>query len=410
MLNSAEPIVIIGAGESGTRTALTIRQLGWDGPLTLIGEENTAPYERPPLSKQRLSSPDSPVATITTASELHDRRIDFLQGRRAVGIDRTSQVVSLDNDSTLPYGQLLIATGSRARPLPIAGGDHAITLRQITDIERVLEAVRTPRLCVIGAGLIGLEIAAQAWVHGTDVIVVEAADEVLSRVAPPAMASLIRHRHERSGVSFVLGTQAHRIGRHNDQYIVTLSNGTAIECDRVIAAIGSIPNCELATDAGLLVANGIVVDDQLRSSDPLILSAGDCCSFPAAGSHVRLEAWRNAHDQANVAAQNLAGSHISYVTVPWFWSDQYDFSVQVVGTPSAGATDVERHTHDSATFVFSLDVDGVLVAASGLGTGSSAAKTIRAAQMLIEDRCIVDPAALADPTVSLRAIRKTATT
>jgi 3-phenylpropionate/trans-cinnamate dioxygenase ferredoxin reductase subunit len=235
------------------------------------------------------------------------------------------------------------------------------------------------------------------------------APRLLMRGVPAPVAELVAKRHEAAGVDLRLGASIERIERNGAEHTVVLADGSRIVCDGIIAGVGAIPEVTLARDAGLAIENGIRTDNRLRTSDPDIFAAGDCCSFPHPLYNdrlKRLEAWRNAQDQGALAARNMLGADLAYDTVPWFWSDQYDQTLQIAGLPDEGRNSVNRDLGDGAQLYFHLADDGRLVGASGVGPISKVAKNIRLAEMLIQRRVKPSEGALADPSVGLKSLLK----
>ena len=396
-------MVIVGAGEAGTRAAFSLREAGYPGAVTLIGGEAHAPYERPPLSKAALVGDDHPEATwIATEQRLADAQVEFRHGCHATSISRGERVVRCDAGRALPYARLLLATGARPRRLDLPGADAALYLRSLSDARALWARLRPhAHLVVVGGGFIGLEVAASAIARGCRVTLLEAGPRVLGRGVPEPIAARVAARHVSAGVDLRVGVAIARF----DDHVVVLADGSEIACDCIVAGVGAAPDVELAAQAGLAVDNGIRVDATLRTSDAAIYAAGDCCSYPAAlydGAFLRLEAWRNAQSQGEAAARNMLGDEAAFDAVPWFWSDQYDETIQVAGVPGAGPVTVEREIPDGL-LLFHLAADGRLVAASGVGP-LSLSKDIQVAEMLITQRVRPDPVRLAAPAVRLRAL------
>lgn len=402
-------MVIVGAGEAGARAAITLREVGWRGPITLIGDEMEPPYERPPLSKTVITSVHEPTPTaICDRERLAEERITFLGGAAAAEIDRVAHEVRLADGRSLPYERLLIATGARPRRLDIPGCAVLLYLRSFADAQYLRARLRPGiRVGVIGGGFIGLELAASATARGCTVTVVELASRVMARAVPEAVASIIAARHEEAGVRLLCGVSVKRIEASDGASRIVLSTGASVDCDVAIAGIGAVPDTRLAEAAGLEIENGICVDSTMKTSDPTIFAAGDCCSFPHplfGNRRVRLEAWRNAKDQGGLAARNMLGAEAEYATPPWFWSDQYELCLQIAGLPDAGETEVLRRREDGVEIHFGLDGVGRLVAASGVGQGNAVAKDIRLAEMLITRRSAPDRAMLSDPSIGLKKL------
>ncbi len=402
-------MVIVGAGETGARAARALREEGWDGPITLIGEEAHPPYERPPLSKDVISSLEELAPKLALSpDEMVDLAIDHLPGRCAVAIARDAARVRLDDGTVVAYHRLLLATGAEARRLPLAGegAGRVLYLRRHDEALAIRGAFGAgKRVVVIGGGYIGLELAASAAGRGAQVVLLEAAPRILTRGVPAELAERLAARHRAAGVDLRTGVRLERV----DADTVVLVDGSRIPCDAVVAGVGAVPRTDLAESAGLAVDNGIVVDATLMTEDPAIFAAGDCCSYLHPlyeGRRVRLEAWRNAHDQGALVARNMLDFGEEIGAVPWFWSDQYELCLQIAGLADAGTTIVTRDLGDGAVLLFHLAADGRLVAASGLGALGRVGREIRLAEMLIERRAAPDPAQLADPEVKLKALLK----
>lgn len=404
---SGAPLVIVGAGECGARAAFALRDLGHQGRIVLVGDEEHHPYERPPLSKG-LAGPGGP-SIVFTPEQMDEAGVEYLVGRTASALDVAQRTVTLDDGSQLEYARLLLATGAQARRLSCPGHAHARTFRTAHDaVELHNRLVPGTHLCVVGGGFIGLELAAMARQAGCQVTVLEAGPRMLARAVPVGAADALVARHRAAGVKTVTGVTVTSIESvEAGRFAVVTSDHGTVTCDLVLAGVGASPNVALAQDAGLAVDDGILVDDHLATSDRDVYAAGDCTRFPhpdRSGRTVRLEAWRNAIDQAEVAARNLLGHAEEYVPVPWFWSDQYDLGLQITGLPGGGRTEVARHYDDDRTIWFELDPGRAVLRASGIGPGTSVAKDIRVAQMMIAAGHPVDAADLADPRVPLKKI------
>jgi 3-phenylpropionate/trans-cinnamate dioxygenase ferredoxin reductase component len=402
-------IVIVGAGEAGARAALTLRAEGYGDPITLIGEERHAPYERPPLSKAAIVSQTAPaIPAIGDAAGFSGLAITHLTGVAVASIDRSARRVALSDDRTLAYDKLLLATGARPRRLSIAGGDAALYLRDFDD-SLALRGHMKPgrRIAIIGGGFIGLELASSACALGCQVVVIEAAPRILMRGVPAAIADILASRHRAAGVDLAVGAPIAGIARAGDGHAVTLADGRVIAADCLIAGIGAAPDCVLAEAAGLALDNGVAVDGRLRTSDSHIYAAGDCASFPHplyGGRRIRLEAWRNAFDQGAFAAKSMIGAGDEYQAVPWFWSDQHDLNLQIAGLVDEGPETIARDLGEGALLLFHLAPDGRLAAASAVGPLGKIAREVRLAEMLIAKRARPERAALASPQVKLKSL------
>jgi 3-phenylpropionate/trans-cinnamate dioxygenase ferredoxin reductase subunit len=401
-------IVIIGAGLCGGRAALTLREKGFAGDITLIGDEPLAPYDRPPLSKQ---TPNEGIAlNLVAGVEIYtDARIRLMTGISVCRIDRAEHRVILEDGRDLAYDKLLISTGARARTFGASGQfQHLLTLRTHADASAIRERIGPGRrLVVIGGGFIGLELAASARQCGAEVTVIEGLPRLMARAVPAEIASVVAARHRQAGVEILLDSKMFDIVEDEKTITVNLANGRCITANVAVAGVGAVPNIALAEDAGLAIDNGIAVDSFLATSDPDIFAAGDCCSFPLSmdgGRRVRLESWRSAQNQGILAASNLMGAKEPMTDVPWFWSDQYDLTLQIAGL-AGDATMTIRRQLDADTFIlFHLDRDGRLIAASGIGKGNAVARDIRLAEMLIAARAHPNIDALSAPEIRLKTL------
>lgn len=402
-------MVIIGAGECGGRAALTLRELGYDGPVTLVGDEPHLPYERPPLSKDAMTSDAPEIKAIASDAMLAEKSIRHIHSVQVVTIDRAAHAVWLSDGSVLPYDKLLLATGSTPRRLPMPGlGARCVYLRTFADALAIRQHLSAGnRVAIIGGGFIGLELAASARKLGAAVTVIEAQPRILMRGVPAEIAEIIHQAHEAEGVTILTGLGIAAIADDGTEVCIALADGQEIVADLAVIGIGAVPVTGLAVEAGLTIDNGIAVDATLRTGDPDIFAAGDCCSFPLAvyaGRRVRLEAWRNAQEQGALAARNMLGADEAHAAVPWFWSDQYGLSLQIAGLSDEGNRTVRRDLSDGAFILFHLAEDGRLVAASGIGPGNVVARDIRLAEMLIAKRARPAPEALGSQDVKLKSL------
>jgi 3-phenylpropionate/trans-cinnamate dioxygenase ferredoxin reductase component len=407
---SSQAMVIVGAGECGARAAQALREQGFAGPVVLVGAEPHAPYERPPLSKSALTDAAEPAPrTIVGHDKLAALGIDFRPGVAAAAIDRAAQSVTLASGDRLSYARLLLATGASARRLPLPGADGpaCVTLRSYADALRIRREIGAGRrIAIIGGGFIGLEVAASARQRGAEVVVIEAQPRLLGRCVPEEIAAVVAARHAQSGVDIRCGEALAGL-EHGSGETVLHCRGGAITADLVLIGIGAVPDTSLAIEAGLPCDNGIAVNDRLQTADPSIFAAGDCCSFPLGvygGRRVRLESWRGAQDHGTLAARNMLGRDEPLTAVPWFWSDQYDLSLQIAGLADEGRTTVRRDLGDGAFILFHLADDGRLVAASGIGPGNAVARDIRLAEMMIARGLRPATADLASPDVKLKKL------
>ena len=406
-------MVIVGGGQAGGRLAQLLAP-DTAVAVTLVCEEPHPPYERPPLSKGvLLGTRGFESCLIWGPGDPAWKRIDLRLGVAAEAIDRAAKRVRLADGSELAYDHLVLATGSRLRTLTVPGSGLA-NVHLLRSYDQALALAENfasgKRLVVVGGGFIGLEIAASARLRALKTTVVEASDRLLARVVPEPIARLLAQRHEAEGVTLRMAAMVERFISNGRGAVkaVELSTGETLPCDVAVVGVGVAANIELAAAAGLEVDVGIRVDSGLRTSDPAISAIGDVATFlhPLYDRHVRVEAWQNAEDHARVVAAGLRGEPAVADSVPYFWSDQYDLSLQIVGLPHLGSSVVERCRDDGAAIHFQLDPAGRIVGATGLGTAGSIGRDIRLTQVLIAQRAHPARAVLQDPEGRLKALLK----
>ncbi len=331
-------IVIVGAGHAGVQAAASLREEGSDDAIVLLSGEAELPYQRPPLSKAFLKGEmDLAGLPLRAESFYRDHDIDLRLGVQALRIDLSAKRVELSSGGTAPFDHLVLATGARPRPLEISGVDlgGVLGLRAMVDAQAIRERLGSGRrVVVIGAGFIGLEIAATALALGGEVTIVEIADRPLGRAVSPLTSTFFLHAHEAFGAKFRFGVGVAAIaGSAGEAETVVLSNGERLRADVVIVGVGVFAEDRLAREAGLACANGVVVDGRLLASDPAVSAIGDCAQFPhpSLGVPLRLESVQNATDQARCVARRLTGKAETYAALPWFWSDQGDLKLQIAG-------------------------------------------------------------------------------
>lgn len=402
-------VVIVGGGLAGVRCAEALHEAAPRAAITLVGEEAHLPYERPPLSKGvLLGTAAAQSVTVRERAAFARDGIGLRLGARAVEIDRPARVVRLSDGSRLDYDRLVLATGIRARRLEnydIPG--RLLYLRTLDDALTLKTALRPGhRLLVVGAGYLGLECAASARQMGCEVHVVERKPSALYRAIAPEVGDVLVDLHRRHGVAIRAGCQVNhiRLAASGTGHVLqaALSDGEVREFDVALSAAGSIPNSELAEAAGLEVRDGIVVDEFGRSSDPDIFAIGDVARHfnPVLGREVRPESWQNAQRQAIAVARIIAGGREPYADVPWFWTDQYDLNLQIVGLPERWDRVVVRGERSARRFTVLYLDDGCVVAANLVNNGREA----RAARDLVAQRVRVDPVAARDPRVPLASL------
>lgn len=399
-------IVIIGGGQAGGACAMELRKLGFEGNITIVTEEPHIPYKRPPLSKAYLAGEAKLESLyVMQPARLEDANIECVLGARVENIDRQAKKISLAEGDELHYDKLVITTGSRARDLPVEGADAAnvFPLRGIEDVDAI-RALCAPgkKIVIIGGGFIGLEVAAVAQKMDMQVTVLEGLDRVLARVTAPDTSSFYEKVHRDAGVDLRTGAAVTALEGSPEASHVVLGDGSKIEADLVVVGIGIVPNVELAADAGLTVDNGIVVNEYTQTSDPDIYSAGDCTSHhnPLFDRQLRLESVQNAMDQARCTAANIMGTPTVYDALPWFWSDQYDLKLQMVGLSQGYDTAVTRGNPDDRSFSVFYLKEGRLIAVDSI----SRPKDFMMAKQLVSKKVSPDAASLADESVELKSL------
>ncbi len=403
-------ILILGAGHAGGTAAALLRQLGWSGPVTLLGEEPVAPYQRPPLSKAWLKGEaDANSLALRPESFYAEHRIDLRLGVRAERIVRSEAggEVQLADGEALSYDKLILATGSRARRIPLPGLelDGVLELRTAADADRLKAALRPgARLAVVGGGYIGLEAAASARALGAEAVVIELQPRLLARVAHEALSAFVHDYHRSRGVTFELAAGVAALeGEDGHVAAVRLVDGRRIACDVALIGVGAVPNQELAVDAGLVCDNGVVVDLAARTSDPCVYAIGDCTRrpLPLYGCTGRLESVPNALEQAKQAVADLCGTRPPTSETPWFWSDQFDLKLQIAGLPLDAVRTIVRGEPSTARFaVFHLNAQDQVQAVEAI----NAVPEFMAGRQLIGSRRPVQPAKLADISVSMKEV------
>ncbi|GID32579.1 NAD(P)/FAD-dependent oxidoreductase [Paractinoplanes brasiliensis] len=401
--------VIVGAGQAGANAAETLRAEGFAGRVVLLGAEPHFPYERPPLSKAVLLGKDEPDSVF-----LHDdawyaeQDVEVHIGAAAHALDRAARQVSTRDGRTFHYDRLLLATGSSPRSLPVAGADldGVVRLRTLTDSRRLAGRLRTgARLVIVGAGWIGLEVAAAASAKGADVTVVEAASLPLQRVLGERMARYFAGLHTGRGVHFRFGNQVTEIRGDGRVSQVVLADGSVLGADTVLVAVGVRPDMELAETAGLACDDGILVDQRLRTSDPLIFAAGDAArvGHPLLRARVRSEHWDNAVHTGTTAARAMLDQDVVHDRVPYFFSDQYDLGMEYTGwvPPGHDAGLVIRGDLGSGEFLAFWTERGRVLAGMNVNVWDVADRIEALVRAGLRDGLTVPADRLADPAVPL---------
>lgn len=399
-----ERIVIIGAGQAGAQAVATLRAEGFAGAITMIGDEFYAPYQRPPLSKTYLMGTMERDRLFLKADAFYaEAKCELMLGATATAIDRTAKTVALSDGRALSYDKLLIATGTRVRKIKVPGAEHAGIhyLRSIADVDELRPAFKMSKnLVIVGAGYIGLEVAAVARKYDLNVTVLEAMDRVMARSASKPVSEFYEHIHRDAGVTFHLNTGVEGF-EGSDRLNGVRAGGKVYPANIALVGIGVVPNSEIAEAAGLKCADGIHVDKFCTTEDPAIFAAGDCTRHHGRnGDLIRLESVQNAIDQAKHAALAMVGKPVPYGEVPWFWSDQYDIKLQIAGLAKPGDRTVLRGDPTARKFaVFHLR-DGAVAAVEAV----NAAPEYLIGRKLIGEGTAVAPERLADTAIPMKNI------
>jgi 3-phenylpropionate/trans-cinnamate dioxygenase ferredoxin reductase subunit len=397
-------IVIVGAGQAAAQAVDTLRRKGFKDSIVLVGDEPHVPYQRPPLSKKYLAGAlEAERLLIRPAHFYSDHGIDLRLGRRVSEIDRSAKRVGLDDGTTLDYDSLLLATGARPRGLTCPGsslpGVHF--LRTLTDVDGIRREVGPGRrLVIVGGGYIGLEVAASCHELGVEVTVLEMAARVMNRVTCAEVSEFYEAEHRRHGVNIVCNARVRALVGSDRVRAVACEDGSEYAADVVVVGVGVAPADELAVAAGIECANGIVVDEFCRTSDPNVYAAGDCTNHPSAhyGCRLRLESVDNAFEQGTSAALNMLGTPTAHHKVPWFWSDQFDLRLVIVGLSQTAELVVMRGDPASRSFSMCYLRAGELVAIDTVNS----MKDQMAARKLIPARVRPNVDKLSDATIPLK--------
>jgi 3-phenylpropionate/trans-cinnamate dioxygenase ferredoxin reductase subunit len=413
-LGATSTVVIIGGGQAGGEAATLLRQNRFEGRIVLIGEEDYLPYMRPPLSKAYLAREITKEALIYKAATAYEKaQVEMRLGKRVEEVDRQAKRLLLNDGAALGYDKLIIATGGRARELPVPGATlrNILYLRTIADVEALQPLMQSGRrLVIVGGGYVGLEVAAVAVKRGLAVTVLESAPRVLARVTAPAVSEFYERIHREAGVDILTGETVSGFladGEEGAAGLVQCTNGQTFPADFVLIGIGLVPNTGLAEKAGLDVDDGIVVDAESRTSDPDIYAIGDCAMHAHHGflrRKIRLESVPNALEQARAAAASIMGRPIPEATAPWFWSDQYDLKLQMVGLSDGYDELVIRGKTEASSFTAFYLKEGRVIAADSVNRPGD----FMAAKRLAGERIEIAPASLADESVPLKTLLRAA--
>ncbi|MGQ0464742.1 MAG: NAD(P)/FAD-dependent oxidoreductase [Sporichthyaceae bacterium] len=400
---STQRFVIVGGGQAAAAAAAELRDREFDGEIVILSEEHEYPYERPPLSKDYLLTGDTTDLYFKPAEWYGEAKVEVVFGAKVTGVDPKAKVLTLADGSEQRYDKLLIATGGRPKVIPSISGERVRYLRDKVDADRMNEELTEgSTLVVIGAGFVGCEVAASARKRGVNVVVIEAFDVPMKRALGDAVGAAMAQVHLNNGVDLQCSTTIESVTESGDKVVVVTNNGT-VEADYLLVAIGMTPNVELLEGSGIEIDNGIVVDEFCRTSDPDVFAAGDVANAwdPEAGHRVRVEHYDNAAKQGAAAAANMLGAEVAYTDAHWFWSDQYEHSLQAVGlAKDYDAVVIRKESPDELAFAAFYVKDNKVQAAFSLDNS----KEIMRVRKLIAAGTEVTHEQLADPSCDLRKI------
>ena len=399
-------LVIIGTGQSAAQCALTLRRNMFKDHITMIGEEKHLPYQRPPLSKEFLSGEVSLERVFMKSKEFFDQNdVTIFTSTPVISIDRNKKILSLSNQEDLTYNKLVIATGSRVRKLNVEGSSlkNISYLRSIEDANRLKEYFKFgKKLVIVGAGYVGLEVAATAVKKGINVTLIEMENRIMSRTVDPVISKYFDSLHRQNGVEIFLEAALEKFEGKDAVERVICSNGQIIEADGVLIGVGILPNQELAESAGLNCNNGILVDEFGKTEDTSIFACGDCTNHPNTylNKNLRLESVHNALEQAKTVAMSLLGKQEKYNQVPWFWSDQYDKKLQIVGFSDDHDELVIRGSIEEDNFMLFFLKEGKLIAVNSVNNP----KEFLICKKLVANKQKISSDAISNQSVDLKEL------
>ena len=401
-------LVIVGGGQSAAQCVLTLKRNDFKNKITLISEEKHIPYQRPPLSKEYLSDEVALERVYMKSKEFYDQNnVEIISSTKVIAIDRSKKSLTLSNTENLQYENLVLATGSRVRKLEVEGShlSNINYLRTIEEADQLKKYFKLgKKLVVIGAGYIGLEVAAAAIKKGLGVTVIEMADRVMNRTVDPIISKYFDSLHRSKGAEIILNAALERFEGRKQVEKVICSNGKILEADGVVVGVGIMPNQEIAKSAGLTCNNGIVVDEYGRTEDPFIFACGDCTNHPnpSLNKNLRLESVHNALEQAKTVALSLVGKPEKYDQVPWFWSDQYDERLQIVGLSGDHDEVVTRGSIAEGSFMLFYFKKRELIAVASVNNS----REFLISKKLVANKLKISSDVLCDQSVDLKDLVK----
>ena len=401
-------LVIVGAGQSAAQCVLTLRKNNFEDPITVIGEEQHLPYQRPPLSKDYLAEEVGSNRVYMKTQDFYDQNNVLIRtSEKAISIDRKEKTIYLSNGEVVGYLNLVISTGSRVRKLEVEGShlNDIYYLRSIDDSNNLKNYFKKgKKLIIIGAGYIGLEVASTAVQKGLEVTVIDMADRVMNRTVDPVISEYFEALHRKNGVKIILGSALERFEGEDKVEGVICANGTKLDTDGVVVGAGILPNQEIAESAGLKCDNGILVDEFGKTEDPFIFACGDCTNHPNShvNKNIRLESVHNALEQAKTVALSLMDKPEKYDQVPWFWSDQYNEKLQIVGLSGDHDEVRIRGSIKEGKFMLFYLKNGELIATDSVNNP----KDFLISKKLVANKLKISSDVLCDQSVDLKNLLK----
>ena len=408
----SSPIVIIGGGQAAANASKAIRLLDASSQVVIVSEERVLPYERPPLSKKCMTGEKTLESCLFFEQEFYDKQeVELILGNRVVGVDFSARKLLFNDKESLSYDKLLLTTGTKNRVINVPGltDKHILYLRSMSECQHIIDCMKSrDRVLIIGGGFIGLELSASLRALGRNVRVIEAGSQLMGRSIPKDVAQIVQARHEKAGVEIHLNTTVKHGSLSGASYEVELSTGDSVVCDLIIAGIGVEPDLDAFDSEAINLDNGIVVDEYGRTSVSDVYAAGDVANFyhPILDAQLRLESWKHAQNHGGVVGKNIAGAAEIYDEIPWMWSDQYDYVLQLSGVPIDYETRIKRGESVENGVIYFYQIGHQIGGACGGSIGPKIGRDIRAAGQLMKSRLEVSPEELEDPSFKLQTLLK----
>ena len=406
-------IIILGGGQSAAYAAKEIRETDTNSHITVIGEEKSLPYERPPLSKDYILGKSNLKQFLFFSSEFYkENNINIKTDEKIINVDFNNKTLTSSKNYHFTYDQLLIATGSKNKQLHIENLDKNIQkdivyLRDIEEGTKIKDRIKVAKeILIIGGGFIGLELASSASQLGKKVTVVEMGNQLMGRAIPKEIASLVQNVHEKKGNTFHLEDKIKKITKNKNSYEILLNSNASLSSDLIIVGVGSLPNTSLFSDSSLEINNGVITDEFSQTSIPDVFAAGDVANFfhPSYGMHIRLESFKHAQNHGINAGKNIVGIKTAYDTIPWMWSDQFNLNLQMTGICNDYETFIQRGSNIDEGIIYFFIKNGKIRGACGLGVGGKIGRDIRLAGKLAEKKVRITKEILSNKNLKLNKL------